>query len=82
MKAVVEQIESPERKEAFKKNAQTYIKKVIGDFKNYEFVSIQYSILPDKMSANDATAVHRREHGSHWHGCSRELQGAFVYVGI
>lgn len=52
MKAVKAHLQekNPERVEAFEKNAQTFAKKIIGNFKDYEFY-VGESMNPDGMVA-------------------------------
>ena len=52
MKAVKEQLSktNPERVEAFEKGAQAFAKKIIGNFKDYEFYTGE-SMNPDGMVA-------------------------------
>lgn len=42
MKAVKDELQKnhPDRVEAFTKNAQSFAKKILGNFKDYEFVSL------------------------------------------
>ena len=75
MKAIKTHLQehNPERVEAFEKGAQAFAKKIVGDIKNYQFVSSCVA----EFSTRDLTscAVYGREHEPGWNGGVVELQG-------
>lgn len=63
---------NPDRVEAFEKGAAAFAKKIVGNFKDFEFVSfllgwlVAYSLL-------DASKVHRRDYEPRWLGLASQL---------
>jgi Translationally controlled tumour protein len=77
MKAVklVLQAKNPERVEAFEKNAAAFAKKIVANFKDFEFVS---ATLDHRQNlSNPFIVVHWRIHESRRPNCSSQLQSAF-----
>lgn len=59
---------NPGQVEAFEKGAQGYAKKIVANFKDFEFVSYPHTTYPTfHLFCHDT--VHRRVHEPRWHGC-------------
>jgi hypothetical protein len=67
MKAVKVKLQEtkPDRVETFEKNAQAYAKKIVANFKDFEFVGRTFS-----RSAADPIQVHGRGDEPRWDDCS------------
>lgn len=61
--------------EAFEKGAQGLAKKIVGNFKDYEFVSqpVRCLLIARILIAKNLTTVHRRVHEPRRHGRSAQL---------
>ena len=63
---------NPDRVEAFEKGAAAFAKKIIANFKDYEFVSL-LTIEHQSILSERHQTVHRREHEPGRHGRSPQL---------
>lgn len=79
MKAVKAKLSEtkPGEVEEFEKGASAFAKKIVANFKDYEFVSISSACASRvrKARSNDPTSriVHWRIHEPRWHDCSAQL---------
>lgn len=80
MKAIKVKLQetNPDRVDAFEKGAAAFAKKIVANFKDFEFVSVDLSIR--ETSVNSALAVHWGIYESRWSDCSPQLQGTFSHV--
>ena len=69
MKSIKEKLPA-DRVADFEKGAQAYAKKIVADFKNYEFVGLTAFFFPLVLTR---VAVRRRVFRSRWHGWIAEL---------
>ena len=71
----------PERVEAFEKGAAAYAKKIVANFKDYEFVSQEN--IPSAFrrdSLPDSNVVYRGVDESGWHGLAAQLPRGWNYT--
>lgn len=78
MKALKTKLEetSPERVAGFEKDAAAFAKKVVTNFKDYEFVGLLSNIPFD---SNESSPVYGRVDESRWYGCFVKLSRMPVY---
>ena len=81
MKAVKAELATshPDQVDSFEKGAQTYAKKIVANFKDFEFVS---GFLQHISNVLMKMPVHWRKHESGWYGCSSELPGMDYISGL
>lgn len=78
MKAVKAELSksNPDAVDAFEKGAQLFAKKVIANFKDFEFASV--SVVSIGHDVDVPLSVHRGIDESRWHGCSSQLPGTYA----
>ena len=63
----------PDKVDEFEKGAQAYAKKIVANFKDFDFVS---RVNESTLDFHNISLVHRRKHESRRYGCSFELPRA------